>query len=191
MTTIELGYITVPSGSLLLIDTGYLNMWSHDKPPVMPAGILSSDEATEKANTFVDLKLVGKDAEKVAFQFEAPRLSESEFGWIDMPIDEAAAHGIELEEYRDGNQLRVAGDFRPHSHHWQVLRDTRASNTNSATIEIDGARLMSFCTLWGDGKYDVYRGMDANGSLLRIRIDLATSAKPKFEKMLEKHRQPD
>ncbi len=61
----ELGVVTTRSGTLILIDTGYLNLWSHDRPPVLPAGSLDTDEQTKRANSFVDLHVVGPDAERV------------------------------------------------------------------------------------------------------------------------------
>lgn len=66
MPTIEqLGAVTTRSSVLLVIDTGYLNLRSHDRKPVMPDGVLSTEEATNHANSFVDLRIVGADAERV------------------------------------------------------------------------------------------------------------------------------
>jgi len=60
----QIGIVTTRSGVLILIDTGYLSMWSHDRVPEMPEGLLSSEEATARANSFVDLRIVGADAER-------------------------------------------------------------------------------------------------------------------------------
>jgi len=60
----ELGIVTTRSGVLMVIDTGYLNLWSHDRPPFMPPGVLATDEAAERANSFVDLRIVGSDSER-------------------------------------------------------------------------------------------------------------------------------
>ncbi len=60
----QLGFVTCPSGVLIVIDTGYLEIWSHDRPPMMPDGALDTEEATARANTFVDLRVVGADAEQ-------------------------------------------------------------------------------------------------------------------------------
>ena len=66
MACIEgLGVVTCRSGVLIVIDTGYLNLWSHDRPPTMPEGVLDSEEATARANSFVDLRIVGPDVEQV------------------------------------------------------------------------------------------------------------------------------
>jgi hypothetical protein len=31
----QLGFVTCPSGVLIVIDTGYLGIWSHDQPPML------------------------------------------------------------------------------------------------------------------------------------------------------------
>jgi hypothetical protein len=60
----EIGFVTSRSGVLIVIDTGYLGIWSHDRPPTLPDGVLSSEEATERSNSFIDLLIVGPDAER-------------------------------------------------------------------------------------------------------------------------------
>src|SRR5689334_6406804 len=60
----QLGTVTTHSGVLIFIDTGYLNLWSHNETPTMPEGCLSDEEATARANSFVDLRIIGKDAER-------------------------------------------------------------------------------------------------------------------------------
>jgi hypothetical protein len=60
----EIGVVTSRSGTLIVIDTGYLNLWSHDRPPVLPTGSLETDEQTDRANLFIDLHIVGQDAER-------------------------------------------------------------------------------------------------------------------------------
>ena len=65
MTKIEeLGFVTSRCGILVVIDTGYLNLWSHDRTPTIPPGMLSSDADTERAHLFVDLHISGADAER-------------------------------------------------------------------------------------------------------------------------------
>ena len=65
-----------------------------------------------------------------------------------------------------------AGDFRPHSHHYDVLRKMRTSETGVAVIEVAGARMCAFFTSWGDGAFPVVADLDAEGDLLRLRLDL-------------------
>lgn len=65
MSNVErLGFVTCQSGVLIVIDTGYRGIWSHDRAPILPEGALDTTEATESANTAVDLYIGGADAEK-------------------------------------------------------------------------------------------------------------------------------
>lgn len=61
-STERLGFVTCRCGVLIVIDTGYLGIWSHNLTPMLPDGLLSTQEATERANGSVDLRIVGKDA---------------------------------------------------------------------------------------------------------------------------------
>jgi hypothetical protein len=64
-------------------------------------------------------------------------------------------------------------DFRPHSHHWQVMAELRASDHGAAHIEVGGARMLCFVTgEWGDGFYPVHTDHDAEGRLVQVRIVL-------------------
>jgi len=60
----QIGTVTTRSGGLIVIDTGYLGIWSHSAPPLLPEGSLDTKEQTSRANSFVDLRLVGSDAER-------------------------------------------------------------------------------------------------------------------------------
>jgi hypothetical protein len=59
----QIGTVTTRSGGLIVIDTGYLGIWSHDAAPLMPEGSLDTEEQTGRASSFVDLRLVA-DAER-------------------------------------------------------------------------------------------------------------------------------
>jgi hypothetical protein len=59
-----LGTVSAPSGALFLIDFGFLELWCHDRKPVMPPGVLSSAEDTADANAGCDFRIDGPDAEK-------------------------------------------------------------------------------------------------------------------------------
>jgi hypothetical protein len=79
----ELGTVMAPSGALLIVDPRFLDLWCHDRLPVMPEGVLSSPEATASANNAVDLEIIGTDAIEVGraldrswhprFLFDMPR----------------------------------------------------------------------------------------------------------------------
>jgi hypothetical protein len=79
---------------------------------------------------------------------------------------------LAVEDLREKNALKFAGDFRPHSHHYMVMKQIRATPTESGTIEVGGAEVCTFMTTWGDGFYPVSRESDADGGLVRNSIDL-------------------
>lgn len=100
--SLELGTVVATAGTLLIIDAGYVRLWTHDREPVMPAGVLP-DDATEAANGSVDLAFVGVDAlamgKRVGVQWD-PRFV------FDVPADDlellhervkraAAKHGLD------------------------------------------------------------------------------------------------
>ncbi|MBX9689318.1 MAG: DUF4241 domain-containing protein [Candidatus Obscuribacterales bacterium] len=64
----RLGEITVPSGTVLLIDFGLMDLWTHDRPPLILPGILS-DDALESANNGSDFKIEGPDAAEAGRRF--------------------------------------------------------------------------------------------------------------------------
>lgn len=114
----------------------------------------------------------GRDAEQVAFAVNAPRLGLGAFGWMDVPEGFAQEKGVEVEDFRDQHGLKLAGDYRPHSHHWRVMTPTRKSPTQSATMELAGTTPCNFMTTWGDGFFEVHRDLADSGALVRIRIEL-------------------
>jgi hypothetical protein len=63
-------------------------------------------------------------------------------------------------------------DFRPHSHHWQVMAQVRASATGSGVVEVGGARILFVALSKGDGSYPVYADRDAAGELVAVRVAL-------------------
>src|SRR5207245_7980505 len=67
---------------------------------------------------------------------------------------------------------KMGRDFRPHSHHFLIMKQVRETDTESGTIEVGGAKMCGFMTSWGDGFYPIYRDLDEQGQLVRVRIDL-------------------
>jgi len=61
---------------LIVIDTGYLGVWSHDAAPLLPEGSLDTEEQTSRTNSFMDLRLVGLDAER-AGQLRGPEVKKA------------------------------------------------------------------------------------------------------------------
>jgi hypothetical protein len=50
------------------------------------------------------------------------------------------------------------------------MRQVRASETGSGTIEVGGARILFTLTSWGDGFFPVYADRDAEGELVAVRV---------------------
>jgi hypothetical protein len=53
-----LGEVQLRSGKVLVVDTGLLNLWTHDGPPQLPAGVLPREQ-TEAANRRIDFRMEG------------------------------------------------------------------------------------------------------------------------------------
>jgi hypothetical protein len=156
--TEEIGMVFVDEARLMFADADALQEWRHE------------DALDGKA----DYVFWGRDAKAAATLHGAPKLSPDEFGWVDLPVDEAVERGLAVEESREREGWMFAGDFRPHSHHHEVLRKMRASEVGAGVIEVAGARMCAFFTSWGDGAFPVFADLDAEGGLLQLRIDLGS-----------------
>jgi hypothetical protein len=155
----EVGLVGVDYARILIADVDALGNWKHN---------VSLDG-------MADFLFWGRDAERIAAILKAPRVGDREFGWVDVPIEAAVKNGTAVQDYRDEHSLKVAADYRPHSHHWQVMKPIRENNpTESSTTEIDGEKVCNFMTTWGDGLFQVYRDLDDSGELVQIRIEMET-----------------
>jgi hypothetical protein len=67
-----------------------------------------------------------------------------------------------------------AYDFRPHSHHWQVMAGVRASAHEAATITVGGATIMMAMTSVGDGFFPVHPELGESGAPVAVRITVET-----------------
>ena len=118
----QLGVIKTRSGVVVVIDTGYLRIWSHDRPPLLPQGILDGD-ATVIANSFVDLRLAGSDAEAVGRKLD--------MSWHPHYIYDQPANHPELD-------LRLTNVVNTHSldAHLEVIPD-RISHRQRVNFALD------------------------------------------------------
>jgi hypothetical protein len=148
-----LGEAMVDRARLIIADVDALGGWVHE------------DALDGKA----DLVFWGRDAEAAAAALSAPLTPEGVHGWLDLTVAEAAERARAVEALG----LTLAIDFRPHSHHYQLMAQVRASQTESGSINVGGARMCGFMTTWGDGLFPVVRELSAAGELVRISIELA------------------
>lgn len=61
---VRLGEVTCPSGALLLLDFGLLELWTDDAPPRLPVWAAPPD-VVARANAAVDFEVTGPDADAV------------------------------------------------------------------------------------------------------------------------------
>lgn len=166
------GDILVDMARLIAIDLEALSAWEHE----------------ETLDGLADYVFWGRDAEEVARRTGATQVQSpgdsAAWGWTDGEVYDVVARGEKVEALKAGG-LKFASDFRPHSHHFQVMREVRASSTGSGCVDVGGARCCMFMTSWGDGCYSVYRDLDERGRVARIRIDLGSEAIVNRQRELE------
>ncbi|MBB4965534.1 hypothetical protein [Saccharothrix violaceirubra] len=121
-----------------------------------------------------DVMFWGRDEEEIAAEFGARRTGtpgDDVYAWLDIPIREAYRRAVALQELRSAEPERgFAFDFRPHSHHWQVMAAVRAADHEAATITIGGADIMMAMTSIGDGHFPVDLDLDATGAPVAVDI---------------------
>lgn len=167
--TEQVGHVMVDEARLMFADADAVGAWKQDEP----------------LDGKADFVFWGRDAEEAAEHTGAGPLSEGQWGWLDLPVHEAAERAEEMARLCADNDWKMARDFRPHSHHHAIMSRVRASETDSGTIEVGGARMTTFMTSWGDGLYSVLRELDAEGRLVRIRVDLGNEETVKRMQAME------
>ena len=163
------GHAMVDKSRLMFADANALGDWKQE----------------ECLDGRADFVFWGKDAAQLAALAGAKDLGDDEFGWVDLPVDEAVERGTAAEALRDQRGIKVATDFRPHSHHHQVMQQVRSSPTESGVVSVGKAKMCTFMTTWGDGIFPVYRDLDASGQLIRIRIHLGNEKIVKRQRTME------
>lgn len=163
----RVGWVGVDEARLMLVDPDALEDWRHE----------------ESLDGRADVVFWGLHAEQAAASVEAPAVDSDSFGWTDLPVDRAQELAIELEDLKEREELGLAIDFRPHSHHHQALSQMWVSPTGSGTVQLEGAQSCAFFTTWGDGAFDVERHVDPAGRTSRIRVVLGDS-----EQLVERQR---
>lgn len=150
------GDVMVDRARLMFVDVEALGAWEHHEP----------------IDGLADFVFWGRDADEVARRLEVPALGDGQFGWRDRPFGEVIDRGRAVEVLAEESRLKIATDWRPHSHHFLVMDQVRSSPTESGTLDLAGTKLCGFMTTWGDGAFPVFRDLDDAGRLVRLRIDL-------------------
>jgi hypothetical protein len=152
--------VAVDRARLIFADADALGAWQHHR----------------SLDGLADFVFWGRDAVQAAAEVGAPALPEGNFGWLDLPVGEAIERGREVEELQDQREWGMATDFRPHSHHYQVMRQVDGGATESGTVRVGAALVCGFMTSWGDGIYPVFLDLDEGDQLVRIRVELGNEA---------------
>ncbi|MFC8766004.1 hypothetical protein ACFUAG_35595 [Streptomyces sp. NPDC057193] len=157
-SSVSLGAIGVDWARVLFGDVDALSLWQHDEP----------------VDGLADVAFWGAAADEAAATFAAPELGEpgedGVHGWTGLPASEAMDRARALSRWKDETGRRMAVDFRPHSHHWQIMRKVRASQVEAGTVELGDARVLCAMTSWGDGFFPVFADLDVSGGLLAVRV---------------------
>ncbi|MBE1531494.1 hypothetical protein [Actinomadura algeriensis] len=105
--------VDVPLGSVTarlgLIDADGLAAWRHDESIDGLADVAFRGRSNYTAADHTGASLLPGEGGQV-------------FGWRDLPVAEAVDRAIALRDWRAADpDRRLMIDFRPHSHHWQVM----------------------------------------------------------------------
>lgn len=154
------GVVLVDFARFAFADADALAAWEHDDP----------------ADGLADVVFWGRSQAEAAQAMGAPEVTtpgDAGYGWTDLTLDEAVTRGRAVLDWVDSDgERKLMVDLRPHSHHWQVMREARASATGSGAIEVGGARILFAMTGRGDGFFPVYADRDASGALVALRINV-------------------
>jgi hypothetical protein len=154
----ELATIGVDNARFVFADADALDDWIHDLP----------------IDGLADVVFWGRDQDALAAELDAPRTAEDGYGWIDLPVRDAYTRALALERRRNEPEgPRFAFDFRPHSHHWQVMAGVRAAEHEAATITVGGAAVMFAMTSVGDGFFPAHAELGPAGELVAVQITIA------------------
>ena len=148
--------VAVDRARLMFIDVDALAGWKH----------------TESIDGLADFVFWGLEAAEVAREHGAPSLGDDQFGWENLLLDLALERGERIELAQAAGR-RMATDFRPHSHHWELMRQVRASPTQSGIVQLGDAVACGFMTSWGDGFFPVVRELSAPEEVVAMRVEFA------------------
>jgi hypothetical protein len=152
------GDVVVDFARVLFIDGAARSQWNHDG----------------SIDGCADYVFWGRDAPALAAVVDAPALPDEPgvFGWVNAPVDEIVAHAQRAAAACATRGLKVAGDFRPHSHHWRALVALRRSAHGAGVVDVGGARACLWMTSWGDGIFPVLLDLAEDGALVQVRVQL-------------------
>jgi hypothetical protein len=127
----------------------------------------------ESSDGLADFVFWGKDAPTIAKKFHAPQLDEHNFGWLNVPdADIFHRFGQPVQEWINSQKLYAGVDYRPHCNLEKLNAQIRDNELESGQLDLAGVRACGFSNRWGDGIFTVIRDLDAEGKLVRVRLDV-------------------
>jgi len=158
-SSVQVGYVGVDYGLILLGDADALGSWRHFEP----------------LDGLYDVVFWGMVGEAASGTLAAPPLPDG-WGWRDMAKDEAAQRMQQVRSWLgpDSPTGRLALELRPHSHFYRVMEQIRSGPPDVGALGLDGAMLLGLSTSWGDGLFPIWVDRDKAGAVAAIRLELGS-----------------
>ena len=139
----------------------------------------------EPEDGLADYVFHGRDAPRLAREVGASDLGDGLYGWKDLPLAQVGAKATPLQQRIEQEGLAVGVDYRPHCNLEKLNAGIRESAEEAASLVLDGARVVGCSNRWGDGVFTVSRHLDANGSTVRLRVELGTEARQRLMRRIQ------
>src|ERR1700694_982936 len=158
-SSVQVGYVGVDHGVILLGDAEALVGWRHFQP----------------LDGLYDVAFWGGEGEAASEALKAPPLPDGG-GWRDIGRDQAEAHIQQVRAWLGpvGPNGRLALELRPHSHFYRVMEQIRSGPPEVGALALDGAMLLGMSTSWGDGLFPILVDRDKVGAVVAIRLELGS-----------------
>lgn len=158
-SSVQVGYVGIDHGLILLGDAEALGSWRHYEP----------------LDGRYDVAFWGAAGEAASQALNASQLPDG-WGWRDIDKNEAERRMQQVRAWLGPGSAdgRLALDFRPHSHFYRVMEQIRTGPPEAGAITLDGAALLGFSTSWGDGLFPIWLDRDALETIVAIRLELGS-----------------
>jgi hypothetical protein len=158
-SSVQVGYVGVDYGLILLGDADALGGWRHFEP----------------LDGLHDVVFWGAVGEAASGALAAPPLPDG-WGWRDIGKDEATQRMQQVRSWLGPEPPtgRLALELRPHSHFYKVMEQIRSGSPDVGALRLDGAMLLGLSTSWGDGLFPIWVDRDNAGAVVAIRLELGS-----------------
>lgn len=124
-----------------------------------------------------DFLFWGQDAEELATELGIGLITDREFGWRDVALEELKTHADRVQSLVDERKLQIGIDFRPHCNLEKLNAQIRESDNEAGTVELEGSLACGFVNRWGDGIFPIICDYDGADKLVRVRIDVGNESR--------------